>query len=56
MRHIKIEVTHVAFDRHTKIFTKIVSTAKTNKELKRDLRKAGNGITDRPVANVSIRF
>lgn len=44
MRYIKIEVTHVAFDRHTKIFTKIVSTAKTNEELERDLRKAGTAM------------
>lgn len=83
MRHIKIEAIHVSFDRHTKIFTKIVSTTKTNKELERDLIKAGNAmyegfcgddmtviphqdqyitmtatemVTDKPVANVSVRF
>lgn len=44
MRHIKIEAEHTAFDRLTKIFTKIVSTAKTNKEIERDLIKAGNAM------------
>jgi len=44
MRYIKIEAVHISFNKHTKIFTKIVSTAKTDKELERDLRKAGNAM------------